>query len=107
MLRFGSAIKLRPGALDEYRSAHSAVWPEVLAALARANVRNYSIYHRDGFLFSYYEYQGEDHAADMAAMAGNPEVERWWAIMEKLQEPLPTRKPGEWWAAMEEVFHLD
>jgi len=27
--------------------------------------------------------------------------------MEPMQEPLPTRKQGEWWAEMEEVFHLD
>jgi L-rhamnose mutarotase len=27
--------------------------------------------------------------------------------MEPMQEPLPTRKEGEWWATMEEVFHLD
>jgi hypothetical protein len=24
-----------------------------------------------------------------------------------MQEPLATRKEGEWWAEMEEVFHLD
>ncbi|RUU39490.1 L-rhamnose mutarotase, partial [Mesorhizobium sp. M6A.T.Ce.TU.002.03.1.1] len=23
------------------------------------------------------------------------------------QEPLPTRKDGEWWASMDEVFHHD
>jgi L-rhamnose mutarotase len=27
--------------------------------------------------------------------------------MEPMQEPLSTRKDGEWWAEMEEVFHLD
>jgi L-rhamnose mutarotase len=27
--------------------------------------------------------------------------------MEPMQEPLSTRKQGEWWAEMEEVFHLD
>jgi L-rhamnose mutarotase len=107
MARFGSVIKLRPGAFDEYRAAHAAVWPEVLEALAKANIRNYSIYRKDDLLFAYYEHHGEDHAADMQAMAANPEVQRWWAIMDKLQEPLATRKPGEWWAAMEELFHCD
>jgi hypothetical protein len=24
-----------------------------------------------------------------------------------LQKPLDTRAPGEWWAEMEEVFHVD
>jgi len=107
MLRFGSAIRLRTGALDQYRTFHADVWPEVLAAIEKANIRNYSIYHRDGFLFSYYEYHGENHDGDMAAMAANPDVQRWWAIMDNLQEPLPTREPGEWWVGMEEVFHCD
>jgi L-rhamnose mutarotase len=40
-------------------------------------------------------------------MAADPEVRRWWAIMENLQEPLPTRKPGERWGDMEEWFHFD
>jgi L-rhamnose mutarotase len=107
MLRLGATLKLRPGVFDEYRIAHAAVWPEVLEALSKANVRNYSIYYKDDFLFSYYEYHGGDYAADMAAMASNPDVQRWWDIMGKLQEPLPTRKCGEWWASMEELFHMD
>jgi len=28
-------------------------------------------------------------------------------VMKPMQEPLATRKEGEWWAEMEEVFHLD
>jgi len=27
--------------------------------------------------------------------------------MKPMQDPLPTRQPGEWWADMEEVFHID
>jgi L-rhamnose mutarotase len=27
--------------------------------------------------------------------------------MEPMQQPVETRQPGEWWANMEEVFHLD
>ena len=71
----------------------------------KCNIRNYSIYHKDGYLFSYFEYHGEDLAADMAKMAADPATQRWWAICNPCQEPLPTRAPGEWWAQMEEVFH--
>jgi len=28
-------------------------------------------------------------------------------VMQPMQQPLATRKPGEWWAEMEQVFHLD
>jgi len=43
----------------------------------------------------------------MAKMAAHPKTQEWWAIMKPMQEPLETRKDGEWWAEMEEVFHLD
>jgi L-rhamnose mutarotase len=43
----------------------------------------------------------------MRKMAADPATQRWWAIMEPMQDPLPTRAPGEWWAPMEAVFHLD
>jgi L-rhamnose mutarotase len=93
--------------LDEYRAAHTATWSKVLEALVNANLRNYSIYHKDDFLFSYCEYYGDDYEGDMARMAANPSIQRWWKFVGRLQEPLPTRKPGEWWASMEELFHLD
>ena len=42
----------------------------------RANIRNYSIYRHDERLFAYFEYVGDDFAADMAAMAADPDVQR-------------------------------
>jgi L-rhamnose mutarotase len=79
----------------------------VLATIRACNIRNYSIYHKDGFLFAYYEYLGNDHDADMARMAADPKTREWWSIMMPMQEPLATRAEGEWWARMEEVFHTD
>jgi L-rhamnose mutarotase len=43
----------------------------------------------------------------MRRMAADPETQRWWGIMEPMQEPLENRATGEWWASMEEVFHHD
>ena len=34
-------------------------------------------------------------------------MREWWDIMEPMQVPLEGRKPGAWWADMEEVFHID
>ena len=51
-----------PSRLDEYREAHSAVWPELLEALRDAGWRNYSLFLRDdGLLIGYAE------ADDLAA----------------------------------------
>jgi len=43
----------------------------------------------------------------MAGIAADPKTKEWWAIMMPMQRPLDTRKSGEWWAEMDEVFHLD
>ena len=107
MERYGTMIKVAPGKLEEYIALHKAVWPGVLRMIKECNLQNYSIYYKDGYLFSYYEYTGDDYQADMAKMAADPETRRWWAVTEPCQEPLPTRRPCEWWAGMEEVFHLD
>ena len=107
MTRYGSVIGIQPGKLAEYKRYHAKAWPEVLAMIRACNIRNYSIYHKDGFLFSYFEYVGSDYEADMARMAADPRTQDWWAIMKPLQRPLPTRADGEWWAEMEEVFHTD
>lgn len=109
MRRYASVIGLKPDAIDEYRRVHAAVWPDVLAQIARSNIRNYSIYLKEpeNLLFSYFEYLGNDFAADMAAMAADVRTQEWWAVCMPMQAPLDTRKPGEWWADMPEVFHVD
>jgi L-rhamnose mutarotase len=100
-------LRLRPEAEAEYKRYHAAVWPGVLEMIRQCHIRNYSIYLKDGFLFSYFEYHGSDFAADMARMAADETTQKWWALMEPMQAPLETRQPGEWWARMEEVFHAD
>jgi L-rhamnose mutarotase len=107
MKRYGSVIRIRPEKLEEYKRLHAEVWPGVRKMIAECGLRNYSIYYNDGYLFSYYEYVGDDYEADMAKMAADPETQRWWAVCEPCQEPLETRTEGEWWTSMEEVFHQD
>ncbi len=69
MKRYGSVIRLRPEKREEYKKLHAEVWPGVLRMIKECNLQNYSIYYKDGFLFSYYEYVGENYEADMAKMA--------------------------------------
>ena len=107
MKRFGMTIRVKPEFEARYREFHAVVWPGVLETIRKCHIRNYSIYLKDGVLFSYFEYTGEDFEADMAKMAADPVTQEWWDLMKPMQDPLPARKPGEWWAAMDEVFHLD
>jgi L-rhamnose mutarotase len=105
--RYGWVIKVRPEKLEEYKRLHANVWPAVLRTVSECNIHNYSIYHKDGYLFSYFEYHGGDFDADMAKMAADPVTQEWWKLCEPCQEPLPSRAPGEWCAQMEEVFHCE
>jgi L-rhamnose mutarotase len=107
MKRYGQVIGLKPGVLDSYRRYHAAVWAEVAKTIVDCNIRNYSIFHKDGKLFAYFEYVGTDFEGDMAKMAADPKTREWWDIMEPMQVPLPSREKGEWWANLEEVFHQD
>ena len=40
-------------------------------------------------------------------MEADPLTREWHALNMPLQQPLDDRAPGEWWAEMEELFHLD
>jgi len=110
--RYGDVIVLKPEKIEEYKQLHADVWPGVLKMIKKCNIRNYSIYLgelEEGkyYLFSYFEYTGEDFEADMAKMAADATTQKWWEFCEPCQSPIPTRKEGEWWANMEEVFHCD
>ena len=105
--RYGQVIGVKAERLEEYKAYHAAVWPEVLDTIRACNIRNYTIFHKDGQLFAYFEYVGKDFEADMAKMAADPKTQEWWAIMMPMQEPLGTRAEGEWWADLQAVFHVD
>jgi L-rhamnose mutarotase len=107
MKRYGQIIRVKPEHLETYTRYHAAVWPDVLAMIQTCHIHNYSIFQRDGLLFAYFEYTGEDFEGDMARMAADPQTQAWWEIMQPMQEPVETVTEGEWWAPMDEVFHTD
>jgi L-rhamnose mutarotase len=109
MERMGQVIGLKPEIIAEYKRIHAAVWPAVLKGIADSNIKNYSIFLKEpeNLLFAYWEYHGTDFAADMEKMKLIPEMKDWWKITDPMQNALSTRKPGEWWARMEQVFHTD
>ena len=109
MQRMGMVIGLEADKVADYKRVHGDVWPGVLSKITACNIRNYSIYLKEpeNLLFGYWEYHGTDFAGDAAKMAADEETQRWWEVCMPMQRPLDTRKDGEWWAMMDEVFHLD
>lgn len=100
-------IKVKPEKIEEYKALHAAPWPGVLKKIRQCSIQNYSIYLKDSFLFSYFEYTGKNFEADMERMSKDSLTREWWKLTDPCQVSVESRKEGEWWAAMEEVFHAD
>lgn len=107
MKRVGQIIAVKPEKIEEYKKLHREVWPGVKKMIYDCNIRNYSIFLKDGLLFAYFEYIGEDYETDMARMAADEETQRWWSVCMPCQQPVASAKENEWWSDGEEVFHQD
>ena len=109
MKRMCRVIKIKPEIIPEYRRIHAAVWPEILEAIAKSNVKNYTIFLRESenLLISYWEYHGSNYAKDMDDIKKAPHMQEWWNMTDPMQTPLKSRGTDEWWAGAEEVFHTD
>jgi L-rhamnose mutarotase len=92
--------------MDEYRSRHAAVWPEMRAALAETGWRDYSLFMSDaGMVIGYVEC--DDFEASRLAMEATEVNARWQAEMAPFFMGLEGRRPDEGLVVLEEIFHLD
>jgi len=112
VLYYGSAIELLPEKEQLYRELHADVWPEVLAAIEAANIRNYNIFvaELDGkrYLFSFFEYHGSDPEADFASIAKDPTTSgKWWPVTDACQRRLLGTPEGQQWMSLEMLMHID
>lgn len=114
--RFGGVCRLRPEKYELYTQLHDHTWDEVMERMYKSNMRNFLVYYHKGLglLFSHFEYVGEypsDFDKDMAQIAADPIVKKWWSFCEPCQEPLNWSGPppsqggtgngGQWWAELE------
>lgn len=105
MERVCFTLRIRQDRLDEYRSRHQQVWPEMREALARAGWHNYSLFLReDGLLIGYLETEDFDRAR--AAMAATDVNERWQAEMAGFFEEIDGAAPDTAMRRLDEIFHL-
>ncbi|GAM90094.1 hypothetical protein ANO11243_081340 [Dothideomycetidae sp. 11243] len=112
--RIGQIIRLKRSALAEYKKYHDHAWPEVLAQIKDSNITDYSIFLDEVSmtLFATMKYTGTDFEGDMKRMKQNPEVQRWWKIMDSFQESFNEGATGStgdvaWWKDLEEVFRTE
>jgi L-rhamnose mutarotase len=102
MQRIGRTTWVKPGREAEYREWHRKVWPELLALVREAGIRNYTIFMQGRQLFSYLEVGDFEKAG---AVIGAAEVSaRWQELMAPLMDAADAVSP---WQLLEEVFHSD
>jgi L-rhamnose mutarotase len=104
-------IELLPEKEQQYRKLHADVWPEVVAAIGRANIQNYNIFIFEmggrKYLFSYMEYTGTDPARDFASIGDDPTTrDKWWPITDACQKRLPDTPKGEQWKSLEMLMNI-
>ncbi|HLT60172.1 MAG TPA: L-rhamnose mutarotase [Microlunatus sp.] len=106
MPRVAFILQVRPELLDAYVERHSPVWPEMLAEIAAAGRRNYSLFldRERSLLFGYYE--TDDDAAAQEYLANSPVATRWEASMQEFFVGLDGRA-DQAATPLTEVFNLD
>ena len=99
-IRRAWTMKLKPGAAEQYRAMHDAIWPEMLERMRAGGVHTFSIY-RDGLtLFAYQEFE----AADRPGLEPDATIRRWWRSLEPLMECQADGQPLR--QELDEVFHF-
>jgi len=104
MTRHCFELRIHSELLDDYVARHTPVRPEMLAEIAAAGRRNYSLFLADGGrLVGYYE--TDDDAAAQAYLAASPIAAQWEAEMAPYFIDLGGR-PDQAATALTEIFHL-
>jgi L-rhamnose mutarotase len=97
-------MKLKPGALNEYRRRHDELWPDLADALRSAGIYDYSIFLDEETLHLFAVLKLRDgHTID--ALPDLPVMRRWWDYMADLMETGPGTRPREW--PLTPMFHLE
>lgn len=81
---------------------------EIVRSIADAGIAKMEIFRAGNRLFMIID-AGEDYSdeAKAAADAANPHVQKWIALMQRFQQPIPAAGPEGTWMVMERIYGLD
>lgn len=105
MEKYAWKAEIIDGQKDEYVRRHNEIWQEMKDVLAKAGVRNYSIWVCGNELFGYYECEfGVEYAAKV--QAESEVVERWNEYMKDVMIMALDKKTGAQ-PLLEQVFDFE
>ena len=105
--RYGMAVRLKREKREYYIENHANVWPEVLEELKKINIKNYSIFLKEDFMFGYLEYDGNDFDGYMTQMQNIPIVDKWTKLMIDCFNPFPNNEENNSWVMMDQIFFME
>lgn len=104
MIRHAFKMKLKPGAVAEYKQRHDEIWPELAAELKAAGISDYAIYLDEETLTLFAVLKlSEGNTA--SALPDKPIMRKWWDYMAPLMEVNADNSPMV--RELREVFYLE
>lgn len=98
-------LKVKPDMLEQYKTAHANVWPDMQAALKDAGWSNYSLFLReDGLVVGYVE--TEDFEAARAKLGETKINARWQKEMAPYFEELGDQRADQGLKLLPGIFYL-
>jgi L-rhamnose mutarotase len=108
-MRIAMFTGLRPEKEAHYRLLHDNPWPDVSAAIHKANFRHFSIFLEEIsgklYMFGWLEYVGSDIDADGVENKKDPASIRWWKETDACQIAPPDADGG-MWGGMDEILFV-
>lgn len=104
MKRRAFTMRLKPGAVAEYRRRHAEIWQELTQLIRQSDVFDYSIFLDETTLTLFAVQKVSDNYV-AANLSSHPIMKKWWVYMAPLMEVNSDDSPA--CRELEEVFHLE
>jgi L-rhamnose mutarotase len=105
MKQVGMTWRVAPQHWEEYKQIHLNPWPELITAIQEFGIHNYSIWAFGTRLFSYFEFDGDDLDAAMAALTRTDVKRKWDAEVTVWVEPKAADGADVQFMELERVFY--
>jgi L-rhamnose mutarotase len=93
--------------IEEYKTWHRRVWPEIIQSIKDSGITCLEIYNFHNRLTMILEADDSFSFEKKEKLdADNLKVQEWESLMWKFQQSIPGSKEGEKWVLMDKIFSL-